>query len=90
MVIGWIVSTHETNNSRKLLVKTWANWMVRFCQDRRQSGAPLGFNGMLLLRPSGVWMVEMREPRQLQRLKRWLRDLIDKKKRKLGKLGQKV
>jgi hypothetical protein len=37
---------------------------------------------VLLLRPSGVWTVERREPRQLWRLKRWLRDLINEKEKK--------
>jgi hypothetical protein len=80
------------NRDRKPLFKTveteqsgFRNRMVQFCQDRR----PLGFNEVLLLRPSGVWMVERREPRQLWRLKRWLRDLIDEKKRKLKNYGKK-
>jgi hypothetical protein len=38
---------------------------------------------VLLLQPSGIWVVERHEPQQLLRLKQWLRDLIDEKKRKL-------
>jgi hypothetical protein len=45
------VFTHETNKSRKLPLEarqtTWsslANRMIRFGRDRRQSGAPMGFD----------------------------------------------
>jgi hypothetical protein len=41
----------------------------------------LGYDEVLLLRPSGVWMMERRESRKLWRLKQWLVDLIDEKEK---------
>jgi hypothetical protein len=59
---------HETNRDRKPLLKTvetglsdfrtglsdFSNRMVQFCRDRRQLGAPPGFDEVLLLRISDV------------------------------------
>jgi hypothetical protein len=64
-----IVLPHKSNMSQKLLLKTaevrpfsfW-NRIVRFCWDRRQSGVLLGFDEVLPLWPSDVWVVERREP----------------------------
>jgi hypothetical protein len=60
---------HEMNRDQKPLLKTaetgWsglANGTIRFCQDRRQSGALLSFDEVLLLQPSGVWTMGTREP----------------------------
>jgi hypothetical protein len=82
--------THKMTRDRKPLLEAietrqsdLANWRLRFCRDQRQSGAPSGFNEVLLLWPSSVWMAERCGPLQLWRLKWWLRDLIDEKKRKL-------
>jgi hypothetical protein len=57
------------NRDQKPLLKTvktglssFRNRMVRFCRDRQQSGVPSGFDEVLLLWPSDVWMVERREP----------------------------
>jgi hypothetical protein len=87
---------HKMNRDRKPLLKTtetrWsglANQTVQFCQDRQQLGAPSGFNEVLLLRPSDIWMMEMHEPWQLWRLWQRLRDLNEEKNEKNRKLGQK-
>jgi hypothetical protein len=65
----WRLFTHEMNIDWKPLLEIagtgqsgFRNRMARFCCDRRQLGAPPGFNEVLLLWPSGVWMVESREP----------------------------
>jgi hypothetical protein len=87
-IVSKNVFANETNKSQELLLKTWANQTVRFCQDKRQSGALSNFDGVLLLYLSGVWMVQKYEPQQLWRLKRWLRDPIDEKKRKLENYGK--
>jgi hypothetical protein len=57
------------NRDQKPLLKTietrqssFRNWIVKFCWDRQQLGAPLGFNEVLLLRPSDIEMVERHEP----------------------------
>jgi hypothetical protein len=74
------------NRDRKPLPETvktggsdLANRTIQFCQDRPQSRAPPGFNEVLLLRPSDVWTVERREPRQLWMLWWRLTDLIEEK-----------
>jgi hypothetical protein len=66
------VMPHESDNSQKPLLEIveieqsgFRNRTLRFCQDRRQSGAPSGCDEVLLLRPSGVWTMERREPQQL-------------------------
>jgi hypothetical protein len=60
-------------------VRNRRNWTLRFCQDRRQSGAPSSCNEVLLLRPSGVWTVERLESWQPKELKWRLVDLSDEK-----------
>jgi hypothetical protein len=90
------VLPHETNRIRKPLFETveteqsdFRNYTLWFCRDWRQSGAPSGYDEVLLIRPSGIWTMERREPRQLWRLKRRLIDLIDEKEKEARKLGQK-
>jgi hypothetical protein len=56
------VFANEMNKSRKLLLETLVNRTIQFCWDQWQSGVLPGFNEVLLLRPSGVWTVERREP----------------------------
>jgi hypothetical protein len=86
---------HKRNRNQKLMLKTvkteqssLANRMVQFCRDRRQSGAPSGFNKARLLWPSGIWLKEKQELRQLKELWQWLVDLNEGKQKMKKKLGQ--
>jgi hypothetical protein len=77
------------NKNQNLLLETietglsdLANRMVWFCWDRRQSGAPPGFNEKLLLQPSDTCMVERLEPQQLKELGWQLVDLNNEKQKR--------
>jgi hypothetical protein len=63
------VLPHEMNRDCKPLPETvetgqsgFRNQMVQFCRDQRRSGVSPGFDEVLLLRSSDVWMVERHEP----------------------------
>jgi hypothetical protein len=82
------VFAHELDRSRKPLLETgetglsdFRNQTIRFCWDRRQSGAPPSFDEVPLLWASDVWTKKIREPQQAKRLKWWLIDLIDEKEK---------
>jgi hypothetical protein len=67
---GWSLLPHQTSRNQKPLFKTlkigssgFRNQTRRFYRDRRQSRVPSDCNKIFFLRPSDVWMVEMREPR---------------------------
>jgi hypothetical protein len=48
---AWYVLPHETNRNRRPLFKTIETGprTLRFCRDQRQSGAPSGYDEVLLL-----------------------------------------
>jgi hypothetical protein len=73
----------------KARIRNCRNQTLQFCWDRWLSGAPSSYDEVLLLWPSGILTVEMRETWQLWRLKWWLIDLLDEKEKETRKLGQK-
>jgi hypothetical protein len=81
--VACLLLPHESDRSQKLLFKTekirqpnFKNWIVWFYRDRWQSGAPLGCDDELFVRPSDICTMEKLEPQQLKELWQRVVDLI--------------
>jgi hypothetical protein len=67
------------NRNQEPLLKIVETGLSGIVRDRLQSEVPPGFNELLLLRPSDIWMMKKHEPWQLWRLWWWIVDLNKEK-----------